>query len=29
MDAAVAVVYVLHAYILQVNFFGGSGWGEE
>ena len=30
MDASVAVVYVLHANILQVNFLGGGrGWGEE
>ena len=31
MDASVAVVYVLHPNILQVNFFlGGGGWmGEE
>ena len=29
MDAPVAVVYVLHANILQVNFFWGGGLGEE
>ena len=26
MDASVAVVYVLHANVLQANFFGGVGW---
>ena len=26
MDALFAVVYVLHANILQVNFWGGGGW---
>ena len=29
MDASVAVVYVLHANILQINFLGENGWGEE
>ena len=30
MDALFAVVYVLHANILQVNLGGGVGeWGEE